>query len=382
MADRLSRARDPLLAVVAALGSVVDVVALDGVDTGERVGVLAVCLVIAGCLALRRRAPLATLAVAQACLAGIAPFGLDVTAELDVPYIGILFLNFSAAAHLSRRRWPIALGVATVGVLVSVALEEDPHAGFALVDVLWVTVMFLGLPFLAGRVMYNRAELQRSLHERDERAEREREARAQTAIAAERTRIAGDFHDVISAALHTMVAQARAAEAVVDRDAGRARAAFADVEDTGRAALGELREALGVLRASDHELALAPQPSLAHLPDLVRRARTGGLPVQLRVEGTMPSLAGALDLTAYRVVQEALVDARERHHAGHAEVLVRYEPDRVEIEVSDDGGAGSAGAPSGVRERVLLLGGDLWAGGRAEGGHALRARLPVDGSAS
>ncbi len=382
MADRLSRARDPLLAVVAALGSVLDVVALDGVDTGERLGVLAVCLVIAGCLALRRRAPLATLAVAQACLAGIAPFGLDVTAELDVPYIGILFLNFSAAAHLSRRRWPIALGVATVGVLVSVALEEDPHAGFALVDVLWVTVMFLGLPFLAGRVMHNRAELQRSLRERDERAEREREARAQAAVAAERTRIAGDFHDVISTALHTMVAQARAAEAVVDRDAGRARAAFADVEDTGRAALGELRAALGVLRASDHELALAPQPSLAHLPDLARRSAAGGLPVELRVEGTAPSLAGALDLTAYRVVQEALADARERHHAGHAAVLVRYEPDRVEIEVSDDGGADSAGAPSGVRERVLLLGGDLWAGGRPEGGHALRARLPLDGSAS
>ena len=85
------------------------------------------------------------------------------SAELDVPYLGILFLNFSAAAHLSRRRWPIALAVATAGILVSVAFEEDPHTGFALVDVLWVTVMFLGLPFLAGRVMYNRAELQRSL---------------------------------------------------------------------------------------------------------------------------------------------------------------------------------------------------------------------------
>ena len=382
MAERISRARDPLLALSAAWACVVDVLLLDGIATAERLGVLAVSLVVVPCLVFRRRAPLATLAAAQPCLTGIALFGLDVSDELTAPYIAILFLNFSAAAHLSRRRWPAALAVAATGIVASITLEEDRGFGLSLVDVLWVSVMFLGLPFLAGRVMHNRAELQRSLRERDERAERERAARAEAAVAAERTRIAGDFHDVISTALRTMVRQARAAEAIVDRDSGRARAAFADVEDTGRAALGELRAALGVLRASDLELALAPQPSLAHLPDLIRRARAGGLPVELRVEGDVPALAGALDLTAYRVVQEALTYARERHGAGRAGVLVRYRPDRLEIEVEDDGGAASPGAPSGVRERVLLLGGDLTAGARPSGGHSLRARLPLDRSGS
>jgi signal transduction histidine kinase len=162
-------------------------------------------------------------------------------------------------------------------------------------------------------------------------------------------------------------------------DPARAALAFATVEQTGRDALAEIRRLLGVLRHEDDELALAPQPTLAHVADLVRRARAAGLPVALHVEGAATPLPAGTDLTAYRVVQEALAGAMRDGGAAGATVTVRYGVDAVDLEVVDDGSARPA--PMGIAERVALYGGELSTAGSRGAGHALRARLPFGSAA-
>jgi signal transduction histidine kinase len=171
-----------------------------------------------------------------------------------------------------------------------------------------------------------------------------------------------------------MVRSADAAAA----DPARAREALAAVEDTGREALTGLRRALGVLRDGDARPALVPQPGLAHLQALVQRA---GLPVALEIEGSADGLSPGVDLMAYRIVQDALSTAREERGARSAQVRVRFGRDAIEVEVRDDGlppaGEDARHGLVALRERVRLYGGDVQAGRRRDGGHAVRARLPV-----
>jgi signal transduction histidine kinase len=182
-----------------------------------------------------------------------------------------------------------------------------------------------------------------------------------------------------------MVVQSAGARRLIAADPQGAEAAFAVVEATGREALDDLRRLLGVLRREDAELALAPQPSLAHVGDLARRSRAAGLPVDVRIIGAPATLTPGVDVAAYRVVQEALQEARERGRAGRAEVEVRYADQAIEIQVGDDGQPPSAAGPQrrllGVRERVSLLGGELNAAAPRAGGYVVRARLPLRSAA-
>lgn len=151
------------------------------------------------------------------------------------------------------------------------------------------------------------------------------------------------------------------------------------MEQTGRDALAEIRLLLGVLRREDDELALAPQPTLAHIADLVRRARAAGLPVDLHVVGTPAPLSAGADLTAYRVVQEALAGAVRAGAVAGATVTVRYGDAVVDVEVLDAGAPRPA--PMGIEERVALYGGELRTASSRDGGQALRVRLPLGSAA-
>jgi len=235
-----------------------------------------------------------------------------------------------------------------------------------------------GGPILLGRVIANRSRLNAALLEKAERLRRDRADQAEQAAAEERARIANELHDVVAHAMSAMVVQAGGARRLAEKNPARARDAFAAVEETGREALTEIRRLLGVLRHQDDEIALAPAPSLRHLAALVRRVEAAGLPIDLRVDGAERPLPPGVDLTAYRLVQAALGDALERGGAGRAEVRVRYRADGIDLDVCDDG----AGARplAGVRERVSLYGGQLHAGRRRSGGHAVRAKLPVGGA--
>ena len=165
-------------------------------------------------------------------------------------------------------------------------------------------------------------------------------------------------------------------------DQEREREALRTVEETGRAALGEMRRLVGVLRRPEEAPALVPQPSLQYVDKLVEQTREAGLPTELRLEGERTELPQVIDLTAYRLVQEGLTNALKHAKATHAEVLVRYDDGSVELVVRDDGTGGGNGDGGGhglvgMRERVAVCGGELHAGPRPNGGFELRARLPV-----
>jgi signal transduction histidine kinase len=342
-----------------------------GVASAHVIGVVA-----AACVALHRRAVWVAFLGAQLMFLGAQAEGDVVTDHLFLPLFVVLAINVSAAAQIRGRAfWLVPLTTGVSGILaLSVDDFEDTVSGF-----LFTVTFFSGATAAGGRLLDNRLRLQRLLREKAQRAEEDRAKRAEQAVLDERQRIAGDLHDIIAHALSGMVVQASAARRMTDRDPDRAREAFASVEASGREALGELRRLLGVLRREDEELALAPAPSLAHVGALAQRVSGAGLPVRVRVEGEAAGLPPGVDVTAYRVVQEALAAAAQGSAAGRAEVVVRYRDGDVELEVRDDGTRDDADPRRlvGMRERVALVGGELELSHPRDGGHLVRARLPV-----
>ena len=233
-------------------------------------------------------------------------------------------------------------------------------------------------PFLAGVVIRIRRERERLLVQ-------ERDERARAAVAEERTRIARELHDVVAHAMGVIVLQARGARHALDApdDApDDALGAIDAIESTAGGALAEMRRLLGVLREDGEEIALAPQPSLVHLDDLAAKLTEAGLPVDVTVDGDRRELPPGVDLSAYRIVQEALTNALKHAGPARAHVHLRYRPDHVEVEVLDDGkgdanGNGSGHGLLGMQERVSVFGGELETGPRDGGGFAVRARLPL-----
>jgi signal transduction histidine kinase len=180
-----------------------------------------------------------------------------------------------------------------------------------------------------------------------------------------------------------MVVQARGGRRVLASEPAEAREAFAAIERTGHEALDEMRRLLGMLRRSDEEVALAPQPSLRELDRLVEEIRAAGLPVQVVLEGQPRELPPGVELSAFRIVQEALTNALKHAGPARARVVIRYGADDLELEIADDGlGGGNGTGPGygliGMRERVSVYGGELEAGPQAAGGYALRVRLPLE----
>ena len=325
-------------------------------------------------LAIRRRWTIAAVLLAVPVQLLANTLGRDYIDHLVTPFFAILLVLYSLGRHLEGRIVPV-LGAYSV-VVMWIAMATDDYSD-TVGNYLLTAVLIVGAPILIGRVLRHRARLNRTLVEKTRRLERERIESAASAAEEERTRIAGELHDVVAHALSAMVVQASGARRLAERDPDRAGEAFLAVEQSGREALTEIRRLLGVLRREDEELALAPQPSLRHVSTLVRKAQAAGLPVDLAVEGNAVDLPIGVDLTAYRVVQEALGGALEQGHAGRARVGVRYATDHVEVEVIDDGGDGPARPLLGIRERVALSGGQLRAGVRRDGGHVVRAKLPL-----
>jgi signal transduction histidine kinase len=223
------------------------------------------------------------------------------------------------------------------------------------------------------------------LGDRDRRlsmAERERDLAAREAVVEERARIARELHDAIAHNVSMMVVQAGAERRVLDEQQSSTREVLATVEEIGRGALTEMRRLVGMLR-TDNDDPLTPQPGLADLSRLVVQVREAGLPVELHVEGEPRELPVGLELSAYRIVQEALTNALKHAGEASASVHVRYGADSLELEVVDDG----AGAPTrvdsgghglvGMRERVALYGGRFEAGRRPAGGFTVRVLLPI-----
>jgi signal transduction histidine kinase len=330
-------------------------------------------------LLFRRRWPLPAVLVPFGALSLAAALDSDGFNHLVMPMFAAFAATVAAGALLDRAE--LIAGVAGGLVAVSVFIVTS---GTSASDVFLIVVVF-SAAWLAGRAIATRTQQTRELLARVQVAERARAEAADRAALEERSRIARELHDVVAHSISVMVVQASGVRRLLHDDQGREREALMSVEQIGRQALSEMRRMLGVMRTDEeHPPALAPQPSLEHLDRLIDEVEKAGLSVHLHVEGDRIPLSPGVDLSAYRIVQEGLTNALKHAKGSRADVFVRYVGDGVELSIEDDG----PGMPSanglghglvGMRERVALYGGTLEAGPRAEGGFALRAKLPVEG---
>jgi signal transduction histidine kinase len=325
----------------------------------------------------RRRFPFGAPVVALFALAGTSFVAERFAPNTVTTFVGALVLAWLVAAGNPVRQ--ALLGLATVYGLVVVVVARDPQGAFA--DGFFVGLLVTA-SWGAGAGVYHRTQRAAMLEARVERAERERETAARIAVAEERARIARELHDIVAHSVSVMVLQTGGVRLRLGPEHATEREALESVEQAGREALAEMRRLLGVLRTADEDPELGPQPGLGQLDRLVAQIRDAGMPVELRVEGEPAPLPAGVDLSAYRIVQEGLTNALRHAGPARAEVVVRYARDAVEVAVLDDGAGpgptdGRGHGLAGMRERVRLFGGELQAGARAEGGFALRARLPV-----
>jgi len=265
-------------------------------------------------LAWRRRAPVASATIAAGTVMLVAAFW-----RLDGAWwaLALMLAVYSVAAHAEFR--PALLGAAMALIAHALAALQDDTSG-AIGDFVgnysFPVVVLVGIPWLAGRALRSRRLHADVLEDRAEALERESAERARAAVAEERLRIARELHDVVGHSLGVIVVQAGAERATLAPGQETTRETLATIERTGREALGEMRRLLDMMRRDDEQVALAPQPSLVHLDALVEKVRRAGLPIELLVEGEPAPLPSGVDLSAYRIVQEALTNALK--HAGPA----------------------------------------------------------------
>jgi len=325
---------------------------------------------------------------------------LTLLARRQHPLAVVLLVGAATLAMIALGVWalPLPLGVALYTLMAARPQAGERAAGIAVIVAVTISVLSSRLEFGAGAArsvfliaaallgdsVGSRRAYVREIEEKAERLERERESETRRAAAEEQARIARELHDVIAHALSVIVVQAGAADDAFELDAERAREPVRAIDVAARAALADLRRVLGVLQESAE---YAPQPGLAQLDQLIEQVRATGLDVALEIQGARAPLPAAVDLSAYRIVQEALTNTLKHSPGAWARVTVAYEPNELVLSVEDDGhgpredhelgGAGGGHGLVGMRERAAVYGGVVQAGRGADGGFAVRARLPT-----
>jgi signal transduction histidine kinase len=338
-----------------------------GAANHHQVLVPLVCLPTTLAVAIRRRNP------AIAALAAIVTSNVGQTfwpSQLTGDAVAWMCDLYALAVWTRWRTFAVLMAVYVLGDIALWPFGGGSAGGagfFLLISSIVIVLVRLGI---------------QSRDRRADLAEREREVAAREAVVEERARIARELHDAIAHNVSMMVVQAGAERRVLDEDQESTRDVLETVEEIGRNALTEMRRLVGMLRTDDDD-PLAPQPGLDDLPTLVGQVREAGLPVELAIEGPRRALPVGLELSAYRIVQEALTNALKHAGEARATVRVRYGEDSLELEVVDDG-AGAHGAAVGgghglvgMRERVALYGGRFEAGRRPSGGFTVRVLLPI-----
>ncbi|MDT3399214.1 sensor histidine kinase [Streptomyces sp. B1866] len=362
-----------------------------GAHIGREPRIAAVPITVALCaaVALRRRAPEWMLLLVIGC--GLAQLALNV--EVNPADGAMLAIIYSVVVGGERWASRIALvGGVCAPALAALRWPDERQDGWE--DI--VGTVFLTIPFLLAWVLGDSVRTRRAyyaqLEERAARLEREREAQAKVAVAAERARIARELHDVVAHNVSVMVVQADGAAYVLANAPEQTRQALETISGTGRQALAEMRRLLGVLRSGDPDEGgdYVPQPDVEQIDELVEQVRGTGLPVDFKVVGSPRPLPSGVELTAYRIVQEALTNTRK--HGGPdvgASVRITYLDDGLGLLVEDDGRGsqrelyedggvdGQGHGLIGMRERVGMVGGTLDAGPRPGGGFRVSAVLPL-----
>ncbi len=321
-------------------------------------------------LLLRGRFPLAAPAVVFAILGLESFLSGNVVTESGVNAFALIAAFCVSGTHTNPRR-ALAGGAIGYAALAAIVLNDVPPAESA-VGVFVTSAAAWAL----GRAFAERGHRTRELEQHARHLEQAHEA----AALAERARIASELHDVVAHSVSVMTIQAGAARLLLDDDPEKARQPLIAVEETGHQALAEMRRLLGVLRGSD-DMTLTPQPGLAQLDALIEQTRAAGLPVDVTSEGSPRPLPPGIDLTAFRIIQEALTNVLKHGGAARAQLTVRYHSDALEIDVTNSGRVAQNGTGGygllGMRQRVALYGGELDAEPRAEGGFEVHARLPT-----
>ncbi|GAA1970283.1 sensor histidine kinase [Kitasatospora viridis] len=364
-------------------------------EGAHRAWYLVITGVIAVLMVIRRRRP--QIAVTGGLLIGLLQVGLSISPEASS--IGYLVFVYTGAAFgaqwVSRLALVGGLCAGPLTLLIQHQQESDPaaRAGHGSAQEVFVSAL-LSTPFILcwawGRLTRVRRAYLTELEDRAERLERERDAQAKVAVAAERARIARELHDVVAHNVSVMIVQADGAAYVMDNSPGQAKEALGTIASTGRQALVEMRRLLGVLRTSDTTEEYVPQPGVEELPELLEQVRTAGLPVEFSTSGTPRELPRGVELTVYRIVQEALTNVRK--HGGpnvSAKVAVDFGDRDLNVLIEDDGRGstdeqlahggtdGLGHGLIGMRERIGMVSGSLDAGPRPGGGFRIRAVLPL-----
>ena len=382
--------QDALMAGALTATSLVGFVAHLNVDIPEgggelpyrRLDILAIILVLLQTLPLvwRRKAPVIVLTVTTVAM--FLFFLLDYLPSFAS--LAFLVAVYTVAAYRPRRI-SITAGLASgAAVLIILAIGAEPLEPDAVI----AECLIVGAAWSLGHGLRLRRGEVESLEDRASRLEHERGEWVRDAVGQERRVIARELHDVVAHNVSVIVAQSGAARRIFDDAPEEARATLGAIEQTGRAALVEMRRLTGFLRTeSDGSAMRTPQPGLEDLGTLVSQVGDAGLPVDLRIEGTPRALPAGLDLSAFRIVQEALTNVLKHAGPARATVLVRFTDASLELSVIDDGtGSGERRTSSpkprygqlGMQERVALFGGHLDIGPGREGGYAVNVSLPVD----
>jgi signal transduction histidine kinase len=385
---RVQGTGDAVLAAFLAATSVLPVLAVGDLSWGhpKALGV-ALGLLSTVPVAWRARRPLTAFAIVLfangACIYAAVPNGAAFQ-----PFVALTLTAYSVGSRAEGRRalWvPPVLLLASVPVFVAARLHGQ-DSGNIIPSLVWLVAAWA-----VGRVVRSWRHKNAALEAANRELEEQRELQAQAAVAVERGRIARELHDVVAHNVSMIVVQAGAAARVLHGEQPDVRNALAVIAASGRETVDEMRTLLGVLRSDDGPAALKPQPGLADLEQLVSGVREAGLPVTLRIEGAPRPLPPTLDLSAFRIVQEALTNTLRHAGPARAEVTVRYEDGLVTLEIADTGhgpdggpitGRGTGHGLVGMRERAAMLGGELEAARADSGGFTVRARLPVATPAS
>lgn len=300
--------------------------------------------------------------------------------EVYPPILAGVMATYSVAAYAPIR--PALLGAAIAAGAIAIAAARG-SGGDSSPDLLPALIL-LGAVWAVGRVASSRHDQAKAIERGAAERDRRREEEALAAVAAERERIARELHDSVSHSLALIAMQAGGAQEVLHREPARAEKSLRSIELAAREGLTEMRRLLGLIGSADAPSGLSPQPGIGRLDTLVERAREAGLDVSFRSEGENRPVMPAVDHSAYRLVQEALTNAAKHGGRCRAEVLVRWRPMTLELEIINDGAFqdGSDRTPgrglAGMAERVKLVGGEFEAGPLGDGAYQVRARLPLE----
>jgi signal transduction histidine kinase len=342
-----------------------------------------------GALILRRSAPLAVLATTLAAAAAIVAVGDEPTGVAG----GIALYTTAAMCDRGVSLAALVPTAAIAAVLSAATADAEGRQASASFGAIVAVLLVVGI-WALGAYVQTRSRYTRALEERAAHAEREREQLARIAVHEERASIARELHDIVAHSVSVMLVGVRGARDVLRTSPDVADDTLARVETSGEQSLAELRRILALLRSPAHGAESRPQPSLGELDELVADYRAAGLPVRLEVIGAPRPLPGGVELSVYRIVQEALTNVLNHSHPARVTVTLAFHGSRLDVEVVDDGTTAARGDAAersgderpargsghglvGMRERVAVLGGELETGRRVGGGFRVAARLPI-----